>query len=66
MPLQNFLVREAHQRMNESDNPDTVAMPVGQIVSRMNNVRTAKQVVYELVEGYIEASDRLNEMTEVD
>ena len=32
MPLQNILVSEAHQRMNESDNPDTVAMPVGQIV----------------------------------
>ena len=32
MPLQNILVSEAHQRMNESDDPDTVAMPVGQIV----------------------------------
>ena len=39
MPLQNILVSEAHQRMNESDNPDTVAMPVGQIVGRMNQIR---------------------------
>jgi len=36
MPLQNILVSEAHRRMNESDNPDTVAMPAGQILGRMN------------------------------
>jgi hypothetical protein len=41
-------------------------MPVGQIVSRMNQVRTAKQVVYDLVEGYLEASDRIAGMTEVE
>ena len=39
MPLQNILVSEAHQRMNESDRSDPVAMPVGQIVGRMNEIR---------------------------
>ena len=43
MPLQNILVSEAHQRMNESDNPDTVAMPVGQIVGRMNEIRPGRR-----------------------
>ena len=28
MPLQNILVSEAHQRMSESTDPSTVAMPV--------------------------------------
>ena len=48
MPLQNILVSEAHQRMNESDNPDTVAMPVGQIVGRMNEIRPVADIIAEL------------------
>ena len=52
MPLQNILVSEAHQRMNESDNPDTVAMPVGQIVGRMNEIRPVADIIAELVEGF--------------
>ena len=34
-------------------------MPVGQIVSRMNQVRTTKQVVFEMVEEYIDITQRL-------
>ena len=36
MPLQNLLVADAHNRMNRGDDPDTISMPVGQIVGRMN------------------------------
>ena len=50
MPLQNLLVSEAHQRMNESDDPDVVSMPVGQIVGRMNEVRPVAEVIAELVD----------------
>src|SRR6201997_127726 len=39
MPLQNILVSEAHQRVNESTDPSAVAMPVGQIVGRKNEIR---------------------------
>jgi NAD(P)H-dependent flavin oxidoreductase YrpB (nitropropane dioxygenase family) len=60
MPLQNILVSEAHQRMNESDNPDTVAMPVGQIVGRMNEIRPVAAIIAELVEGFEDASRRLD------
>jgi len=35
-------------------------MPVGQIVSRMNQVRTAKEVIYEMVEEYIDVTERMN------
>ena len=31
-------------------------MPVGQIVSRMNQVRTTKEVVLEMVEEYIDVT----------
>lgn len=62
MPLQNILVSEAHQRMNESDNPDTVAMPVGQIVGRMNEIRPVADIIAELVAGFEEASRRLDDI----
>jgi NAD(P)H-dependent flavin oxidoreductase YrpB (nitropropane dioxygenase family) len=60
MPLQNILVSEAHQRMNDSDNPDTVSMPVGQIVGRMNEVRPVADIIAELVRGFDEATGRLD------
>ena len=65
MPLQNILVSEAHQRMNESDDPVTVAMPVGQIVGRMNEIRPVADIIAELVSGFEEASKRLDGIREL-
>ena len=39
MPLQNLLVAQAHNRINASNDPDVISMPIGQIVGRMNEVR---------------------------
>ncbi|OBA86217.1 monooxygenase [Mycobacteriaceae bacterium 1482268.1] len=64
MPLQNILVSEAHQRMNESTDPFTVAMPVGQIVGRMNEIRPVADIIAELVEGFEQASCRLDAIRE--
>jgi NAD(P)H-dependent flavin oxidoreductase YrpB (nitropropane dioxygenase family) len=63
MPLQNILVSEAHQ-MNESDNPDTVSMAVGQIVGRMNEIRPVADIIAELVAGFEDATKRLNGLRE--
>ena len=60
MPLQNILVSEAHQRMNESADPTAVAMPVGQIVGRMNEIRPVADIIGELVSGFEEATKRLD------
>ena len=49
MPLQNLLVSEAHQRLMRSGQPDVVPMPVGQIVGRMNEVRSVAEVMSALV-----------------
>jgi NAD(P)H-dependent flavin oxidoreductase YrpB (nitropropane dioxygenase family) len=62
MPLQNMLVSEAHQRMNESDNPATVAMPVGQIVGRMTEIRPVADIIAELVTGFELATRRLDQI----
>jgi NAD(P)H-dependent flavin oxidoreductase YrpB (nitropropane dioxygenase family) len=62
MPLQNILVTEAHQRMNESDNPDAVAMPVGQIVGRMNEIRPVADIIAELVQEFADVTRRLDDL----
>ena len=64
MPLQNILVSEAHQRMNEAKDPSAVAMPVGQIVGRMNEIRPVADIVAELVSGFEEATTRLDGIRE--
>jgi NAD(P)H-dependent flavin oxidoreductase YrpB (nitropropane dioxygenase family) len=62
MPLQNILVSEAHQRMSESSDPTTVAMPVGQIVGRMNEIRPVADIIAELVTGFESATRRLDDI----
>jgi nitronate monooxygenase len=59
MPLQNILVAEAHQRIAASDDPTVVAMPVGQIVGRMNGVRPVAELVEELVSEFHDTVGRL-------
>jgi NAD(P)H-dependent flavin oxidoreductase YrpB (nitropropane dioxygenase family) len=49
MPLQNLLVGEAHRRLSAADDPEVVAMPVGQIVGRMNAVRPVADIMADLV-----------------
>jgi NAD(P)H-dependent flavin oxidoreductase YrpB (nitropropane dioxygenase family) len=59
MPLQNLLVSHAHNRIQAAADPTVVAMPVGQIVGRMDRVRPVAEVMAELVDGYDEALVRL-------
>ena len=60
MPLQNLLVSEAHQRIAAADDPEVVAMPVGQIVGRMNAVRPVAELIEELVAEFDETLRRLD------
>ncbi|MCZ7528503.1 MAG: nitronate monooxygenase family protein [Acidimicrobiia bacterium] len=60
MPLQFILHSHAMRRAARVGNTDLVGMPVGQIVSRMDKVRTAKQVIYDLVEEYLEVTERMH------
>ena len=61
MPIQFILYSYANRRIARAGRSDSdlVGMPVGQIVSRMNQVRTTKDVVLELVEGYLDTVERL-------
>jgi NAD(P)H-dependent flavin oxidoreductase YrpB (nitropropane dioxygenase family) len=64
MPLQYMLTAEAQRRIARSDVQELQGIPVGQIVSRMNTVKPVKQVMYELLEGLGEASERLSGLLE--
>ncbi len=59
MPLQNLLVSEAHQRIVASADPEVVAMPVGQIVGRMNEIRPVADVFADLLAEFDEAAGRI-------
>ena len=59
MPLQNLLVSEAHSRLMNSGDPSVVAMPVGQVVGRMNDVRPVAEVIAELVRDADATLERL-------
>jgi NAD(P)H-dependent flavin oxidoreductase YrpB (nitropropane dioxygenase family) len=64
MPLQYMLTADAQRRIARSDVSELQGIPVGQIVSRMNSIKPAKQVVYEMVEGFAGAAERLAELLE--
>jgi NAD(P)H-dependent flavin oxidoreductase YrpB (nitropropane dioxygenase family) len=64
MPMQFMLVADALPRIQRSGDGELVTFPVGQIVGHMNQIKPAAQVVYDLIEEYVEAIERLNTITE--
>jgi len=61
MPLQFMVTAEALQRIGRSGNEALAGSPVGQIVGRMNSVRTTRDVVFDLVDGAVRTIARLND-----
>ncbi|MFC7716687.1 NAD(P)H-dependent flavin oxidoreductase [Nonomuraea recticatena] len=64
MPLQFMLVSDALRRIGRSDAAELATFPAGQIIGTMNQVKSARDVVFEMVEEYIEAVGRLGGITE--
>ena len=60
MPLQFILWSYAMRRITAAGNKELIGMPVGQIVGRMDKVRSAKEVIFEMIEEYIDVTERLN------
>ena len=60
MPLQFMPTPDARASHRAgSDRRDLFGMPVGQIVGSMNQVRTTKQVVLDMVEEYIDTVEKM-------
>lgn len=68
MPMQFMVTSNAVQRnhMYPEQAKDVQFNPVGQIVGRMTKARPARDVVFDLVEECIEASERLSNLMRVD
>jgi NAD(P)H-dependent flavin oxidoreductase YrpB (nitropropane dioxygenase family) len=62
MPLQGILFSEAARRITRSQNRDLTGFPVGQIVGSMTQVRPVKDVIFDMVEEWIETTERLSAM----
>jgi NAD(P)H-dependent flavin oxidoreductase YrpB (nitropropane dioxygenase family) len=70
MPLHSMLIAEAQARIARAANrPGTGAEQlinyfVGQVVGSMNKVKSARQVVLEMVEEYVEVVESLHQQLE--
>jgi NAD(P)H-dependent flavin oxidoreductase YrpB (nitropropane dioxygenase family) len=60
MPLQWMLTSEAYHRIFRYQPPELVGMPVGQIVGSMTSVRTARDVIFDMVSECAETLERLH------
>ncbi|MBO7937477.1 MULTISPECIES: NAD(P)H-dependent flavin oxidoreductase [Streptomyces] len=60
MPLQGLLVAEAVSRIQKHEIDPLLGTPVGQIVGRMNDVRSVRAVFDDLTRGFEQAVDRVN------
>ncbi|MEW2358076.1 nitronate monooxygenase [Spirillospora sp. NPDC029432] len=66
MPMQFMLISSALPRIQRSGDGELVTFPVGQIVGSMNQIKPTSQVVYDLIEEYVESIERLNTITNAD
>ena len=70
MPLQYMATAEAQTRIGLAARKqgakarELIGMPVGQVVSRMNAEQSSAEVVYQFMEEFVEAVDRLQGMLE--
>jgi NAD(P)H-dependent flavin oxidoreductase YrpB (nitropropane dioxygenase family) len=67
MPMQFMVTSEAVARGHRYADKarDVMFNPVGQVVGQLNSVRTVKDVIYQLVEEYLEATERLQRLSAV-
>ena len=63
MPLQFMLVSDALRRIHRSGSAELTTFPAGQIIGATNQVRPAREVVYAMVEEFVETMERLSRLT---
>ncbi len=64
MPLQGLLYQPAATRIARSRVKEMHGSPVGQIVGRLDRVRPTKDVIFEMVEEWIETTHRMSKLIE--
>jgi NAD(P)H-dependent flavin oxidoreductase YrpB (nitropropane dioxygenase family) len=66
MPLQGIVYAGAARRFSRAQTRELAGSPVGQIVGRMNQVRPTREVIFDMVEEWIETTERLTRLAEED
>ncbi|MCJ7671048.1 MAG: nitronate monooxygenase family protein [Acidimicrobiia bacterium] len=66
MPLQYMATSDATRRITKFGVKELQGMPVGQIVGRMNEVRPVRDVVFDLVEEFVEVTERLDALRDTE
>ena len=71
MPLQFMATAEAYSRMYreaeahpDSEGAQLAGTPIGQIAGMMNSVRPVRDVIFDMVEEYGEAVERMRELSD--
>jgi len=64
MPLQGMLVQDANLRIDRAQNEELAFYPTGQVVGMTNDERDCKTIVFEMINDYLEAVERLNKTLE--
>jgi NAD(P)H-dependent flavin oxidoreductase YrpB (nitropropane dioxygenase family) len=59
MPLQGILFAEAARRFSRAHSREFAGSPAGQIIGRVHRVRPAREVVADIVDEWIETTERL-------
>lgn len=62
MPLQGLLYGEAAARFTRVHSRDFAGYPAGQILGRVDRVRPARDIVMDMVQGWIEATERMGSL----
>ncbi len=63
MPLQFMLISDALRRALRAGAANLTAMPAGQIIGSMTKVKPARDVIFEMVQEYVETLERLDRIT---
>ncbi|HVM96679.1 MAG TPA: nitronate monooxygenase family protein [Candidatus Acidoferrales bacterium] len=65
MPMQFMVTSDAVSRGHRyaEKAKDVMFNPIGQVVGQLNTVRSVKDVIYQIVEEYLQATERLQSLT---
>jgi NAD(P)H-dependent flavin oxidoreductase YrpB (nitropropane dioxygenase family) len=64
MPYQTMIMAEPHMRTERGKNMAFKYYPIGQLVGQMHEENTVKQVIYDMISGFLEATERLQKIVE--
>ena len=59
-------ILDAARRVTRAHNKQLTGFPVGQIVGSMNSVRPVRDVIFDMVEEWVETTQRLDTLIETE